>query len=196
MTELTRRAALAGVAATTLMPLAAATPVRAAAPLADKQNASFYRYNVGTHQITVVCDGVATVNLSDNYATGATKEEIGKVLAEHHLPADKMTHSFNPVVVNTGPKLVVIDTGLGPGPVCAKQGQNRTVPFQPRRGKHRPQHRGHRDHFPLPWRPHQRSSGRRKQACLRKRRDHGAGCRVEVLDGRRRDEQGNGKSHP
>jgi glyoxylase-like metal-dependent hydrolase (beta-lactamase superfamily II) len=124
MTELTRRAALAGVAATTLMPLAAApTPLRAAAPLAEQQNASFYRYNVGTHQITVVCDGVATVNLADNYATGATKEEIGKVFAEHHLPVDKVTHTFNPVVVNTGPKLVVIDTGLGPGQFAQSKGR-------------------------------------------------------------------------
>jgi hypothetical protein len=32
MTELTRRAALAGVAATTLMPLTMAAPARAAAP--------------------------------------------------------------------------------------------------------------------------------------------------------------------
>ena len=36
------------------------------------------------------------------------------MLAESHLPTDKITHTFNPVVVNTGPKLVVIDTGLGP----------------------------------------------------------------------------------
>jgi glyoxylase-like metal-dependent hydrolase (beta-lactamase superfamily II) len=89
------------------------TAARAAAPLAEKQNASFYRYNVGTHQVTVVCDGVATVNLADNYSPNATKDQISKVLADSHLPTDKITHTFSPVVVNTGPKLVVIDTGLG-----------------------------------------------------------------------------------
>lgn len=30
-------------------------------------------------------------------------------------PADKVTHAYTPVVVNTGSKLVVIDTGLGLG---------------------------------------------------------------------------------
>ena len=114
MTELTRRAALAGAAATALMPLAITKAARAAAPLADKQTASFYRYNIGTHQITVVCDGVATINLPDNYVANAPKDEVGKFLAQNQLPPDKVTHTYNPIVVNTGSKLVVVDTGLGP----------------------------------------------------------------------------------
>jgi glyoxylase-like metal-dependent hydrolase (beta-lactamase superfamily II) len=114
MTELTRRAALAGAAATALMPLAMTKAARAAAPLADKQTASFYRYNIGTHQITVVCDGVATINLPDNYVANAPKDEVGKFLAQNQLPPDKVTHTYNPIVVNTGSKLVVVDTGLGP----------------------------------------------------------------------------------
>jgi glyoxylase-like metal-dependent hydrolase (beta-lactamase superfamily II) len=120
MTELSRRAALAGAAASALMKT---TSAGAAAPIAEKQNSSFYRYNVGTHQITVVCDGVATVNLTDNYAANATKDQIGKVFAENHLPSDKVTHSFSPVVVNTGPKLVVIDTGLGPDQFAQSKGR-------------------------------------------------------------------------
>ncbi|QIO34195.1 MBL fold metallo-hydrolase [Bradyrhizobium sp. 1(2017)] len=123
MTEITRRATLAGAAASALLPFVKTSPAHAAAPLADKQNASFYRYNVGTHQVTVVCDGVATVNLTDNYAAGASKDDINKVFAEHHLPTDKVTHTFNPVVVNTGPKLVVIDTGLGPDQFAQTKGK-------------------------------------------------------------------------
>lgn len=126
MTEISRRAALAGAAATALMPLTM-TAARAAAPVAEKQNASFYRYSVGTHQVTVVCDGVATVNLPDNYIANASKEEVGKVFTEAHLPADKVTHTFSPVVVNTGPKLVVIDTGLGPAQF--EQSKGRTGQF-------------------------------------------------------------------
>lgn len=114
MIEITRRATLAGAAASALLPFAKTSPASAAAPPATSQNASFYRYNVGSHQVTVVCDGVATVNLTDNYAAGASKDDINKIFAENHLPTDKVTHTFNPVVVNTGPKLVVIDTGLGP----------------------------------------------------------------------------------
>jgi len=114
MTELTRRAALAGVAATTLMPLTMAAPARAAAPLADKQAASFYRYNLGTYQITVVSDGVTVVPRPDNYVVNASKDEVSKVFVENYLPPDKAAHSFNPIVINTGSKLIVVDTGLGP----------------------------------------------------------------------------------
>jgi glyoxylase-like metal-dependent hydrolase (beta-lactamase superfamily II) len=123
MTEISRRATLAGAAASALMPFVKIAPANAAAPLAEKQNASFYRYSIGTHQITVVCDGVATINLPDNYASNASKDDIGKVFAEYHLPTDKVTHSFNPVVINTGPKLVVIDTGLGPDQFVQSKGK-------------------------------------------------------------------------
>ena len=71
MTEHTRRAALVGAAATALAPLAIATAARAAVPLATKQAASFYRYNVGTHQITVVNDGVTVIPRPDNYVANA-----------------------------------------------------------------------------------------------------------------------------
>ena len=123
MTEITRRATLAGAAASALLPFVKTSPASAAAPPAATQNASFYRYNVGSHQITVVCDGVATVNLTDNYAAGASKDDINKIFAENHLPTDKVTHTFNPVVVNTGPKLVVIDTGLGPDQFAQTKGK-------------------------------------------------------------------------
>jgi glyoxylase-like metal-dependent hydrolase (beta-lactamase superfamily II) len=121
MTELTRRAALAGVAATTLMPLSM-SPARANAPQATKQAPSFYRYNVGTHQITVVSDGVTMIPRPDNYVVNASKDEVGKVFAENFLPPDKATHSYNPIVINTGSKLVVVDTGLGPATLEQSKG--------------------------------------------------------------------------
>jgi len=123
MIELTRRAALAGAGAAALTPFVKTAPASAAAPIADKQAASFYRYNVGTHQITVVCDGVATINLPDNYVANASKDDVGKVFAESQLPPDKVTHTYSPVVVNTGPKLVVIDTGLGPAQLEQSKGK-------------------------------------------------------------------------
>jgi glyoxylase-like metal-dependent hydrolase (beta-lactamase superfamily II) len=123
MIELTRRAALAGAGASALIPLVKTAPASAAAPIAERQNASFYRYNVGTHQVTVVCDGVSTVNLPDTYVANATKDQVGKILAESQLPADKVTHTFSPIVVNTGSKLVVIDTGLGPDQFAQSKGR-------------------------------------------------------------------------
>jgi hypothetical protein len=51
--KLTRRHALAGAAAIAATPFLPSAPVRAAAPVADKQAPSFYRYKVGDIQVTV-----------------------------------------------------------------------------------------------------------------------------------------------
>jgi hypothetical protein len=48
--EISRRDALAGAAAVAAAPLLAATAGRAAAPVAEKQAPSFYRYKVGDIQ--------------------------------------------------------------------------------------------------------------------------------------------------
>jgi glyoxylase-like metal-dependent hydrolase (beta-lactamase superfamily II) len=114
MTELTRRTALAGIAASAVVPFSVATPARATAPLADKQAPSFYRYNIGTHQITVVSDGITVGPRPDNYVVNASKDEVSKAFADNYMPSDKATHSYSPIVINTGSKLVVVDTGLGP----------------------------------------------------------------------------------
>jgi len=111
----TRRNLLVGAAGlATLAPLAARTG-QAAAPLADKQNPGWYRYKVGNFEVTVVTDGATTSPLSDAYVGNAPKSDVNAALVANHLPADKVTHAYTPVVVNTGSKLVVIDTGLGLG---------------------------------------------------------------------------------
>ena len=48
-----RRHALAGAAAVAAAPLLSAVPANAAAPVADKQAPSFYRYKVGDAQVTM-----------------------------------------------------------------------------------------------------------------------------------------------
>jgi glyoxylase-like metal-dependent hydrolase (beta-lactamase superfamily II) len=116
MTELTRRGMLSGTAAatvaTTLAPFAETT-TQAAAPPAGKQAPGFYRYKVGTYEITVCTDGSRTFPLPDNFVLNAKKEEVNKALAEAFMEPDKMTIPYNPIVVNTGSKLIVIDTGVG-----------------------------------------------------------------------------------
>jgi glyoxylase-like metal-dependent hydrolase (beta-lactamase superfamily II) len=52
--------------------------------------------------------------MPDNFVRNAKKEEIDAALAAAYMEPGKMTIVFNPVVVNTGGKLVVIDTGNGP----------------------------------------------------------------------------------
>ncbi len=123
MIELTRRTALAGAAATALAPLAAGTSVvQAAAPMAGKQAASFYRYKVGDLEVTVVADGARTIPLPDKLVKNVNKDEVSKALSDAFLDPNKFTILFNPIVVNTGKKLVVIDTGLGPAAYAQSKG--------------------------------------------------------------------------
>jgi len=74
MTEMTRRTALTGVAAAAavaLAPIGVATPVRAAAPAAGKQSPGWYRYKVGSFEITVATDGANRMKLPDDFVKNA-----------------------------------------------------------------------------------------------------------------------------
>ena len=118
MTEPNRRAVLAGAiaagAAATLNPLAAVESAKASTPLQGKQAPGWYRYKVGEIEVTVVTDGARTFPLTDSYVTNVKKEEVSAMLAANFLDPANITNSYSPIVVNTGSKLVLIDTGNGP----------------------------------------------------------------------------------
>jgi glyoxylase-like metal-dependent hydrolase (beta-lactamase superfamily II) len=115
MNEITRRAALSGATAFTAAALAPAWPLTAegAAPATGKQAPGFYRYNVGDFEVTVVTDGVNTFPLPDGFVLNAKKDEVSAALTAAHLDKDKLTIPYTPILVNTGGKLVLIDTGQG-----------------------------------------------------------------------------------
>jgi glyoxylase-like metal-dependent hydrolase (beta-lactamase superfamily II) len=124
MTELTRRTLLAGAAAGAAAPLAASAPGRAAAPLAGTQAPGWYRYKVGSFEITVVTDGVNRFKLPDDMVTNVPKDVVGAALVAHHIEPGMYVTPYNPIVVNTGQKLVVIDTGTGEASLSASKGTN------------------------------------------------------------------------
>jgi glyoxylase-like metal-dependent hydrolase (beta-lactamase superfamily II) len=111
--DLSRRHALAGAAALAATPLFASAPAKAAAPLADKQAPSFYRYKIGDIQVNAISDGAASFPLTDAYVPNARREDVNAALEKAFLPKDKITNFYAPLVINTGGKLVVIDTGNG-----------------------------------------------------------------------------------
>lgn len=115
MTELTRRSMLASTAAVGAAAMAPihAMPALAAAPQTGKQTAGYYRYKVGSYEITVVTDGSTTNPLPDNFVTNQKKEDVNSALAAAFMEKDKITIRYSPIVVNTGSKLIVIDTGTG-----------------------------------------------------------------------------------
>jgi len=120
--ELTRRHALAGAAAIAAAPLLPSLPARAAAPVADKQAPSIYRYKVGDALVTVISDGVNTFPLADSFVVNAKKEEVNAALEKAYMPKDKVSIQFAPLVINNAGKLVVIDTGNGPAAFASSKG--------------------------------------------------------------------------
>src|SRR5262252_7465431 len=127
MTELTRRTLLASTAAATAvaaLPLTTGRPGHAAAPPAGTQAPGWYRYKVGSFEITVVTDGVNRFKLPDNMVANATRDEVNAALLAAHMEADVFVGPYNPIVVNTGAKLVVIDTGTGEAAHKASKGAN------------------------------------------------------------------------
>src|SRR6185295_18448706 len=121
MIQLTRRSLLASSAAAGAV-LSFALPAHAAAPAAGKQAPGFYRYKVGDIEVTVVTDGVIRGKLADNFVTNVKVEEVKAALAAAHLSPDIFNNTFTPVVLNTGGKLVLIDTGVGEGGFNATKG--------------------------------------------------------------------------
>ena len=89
-----------------------AAPAAAKAPLAGVQAPSFYRFKLGEFEVTALHEGAFTRPLDANFVRNAPLEEVQKVLAEAFLPTDKLTISFTTLVVNTGSKLVLLDTGF------------------------------------------------------------------------------------
>ena len=112
MLNLSRRSLLTGAAAATLAPVTI-VPAIAAAPPAEKQNPGVYRYKIGTHQISVVTDGVNRQPLPDTLVTNVKKEDVQAMLAASYLDPSMFFNPYTPVVVNAGSKLIVIDTGNG-----------------------------------------------------------------------------------
>jgi len=113
MTILTRRSLLCGAAATALAPIGLSLPSWAEAPTAGKQVTSWYRYKLGDFEVSVVTDGIARFKFADDHVGNKTRAEVNAALAAEHLEPDVMTTPYNPVVINTGSKLVLIDTGTG-----------------------------------------------------------------------------------
>src|SRR5665647_1181693 len=107
MAILSRRAVLGG--AVTAAAAAISPPARAAAPQSGKQAPGFYRYKVGSIEITVVNDGVSRMPITDGFVENASKDEVNAVLAAQFMERDLYAGPYNPIVINTGSKLALVD---------------------------------------------------------------------------------------
>ncbi len=99
-------------------------PALAKAPMATTQAPYFYRFKIGDFLGTIVSDGTLPLgNPYENYR-GLTPEQMDKQLAENFLPTNNVVLEQNVLVLYTGNKLILFDTGMGPlkifGPTTGK----------------------------------------------------------------------------
>lgn len=75
----------------------------------------FYRQKIGDATLTVVSDGTAPLAaLLPTWGANPDRQaEFAGALAEYSVPATNTVNHFNPVVVDNGGKLTLIDTGRG-----------------------------------------------------------------------------------
>jgi glyoxylase-like metal-dependent hydrolase (beta-lactamase superfamily II) len=110
MTTPTRRDVLAASAAA----LAASTVQgNATAPVSGQATPGVYRYRIGTFELTALYDGIWYRPINDAFIRNAPFAEVESALDKAFMPHDKLTTPFTTLIVYTGSKLVLLDTGTG-----------------------------------------------------------------------------------
>ena len=183
---LSRRAVLGASAAVAAS--MAAPPLRAAAPQAGKQAPAFYRYKVGSIEITVVNDGVSRMPIGEGFVSNASKDQVNAALEAAFLEKDFYAGPYNPIVINTGSQACPRRHRYGRGGLPGEQGAQRPASAQPGGRRHRRERHRCRHRLALSRRPHQRPAQSRQFDRLSECGNSGAGERAQFLDGRRRDE--------
>ncbi len=96
--------ALAALSVTTLLSTA-----NAAGPMQKTQAAGFFRMPLGDFEVTAISDGTVKLPMKD-LLVNITPAQIDAALAKGHI-AHPIETSVNAYLINTGTKLVLIDTG-------------------------------------------------------------------------------------
>ena len=139
--SMTRRSfALAAVGGAVLPAL----PAAAKAPAAGAQAAGIYRVKVGTIEVTVLNDGSAA--LPTKYLLRRPGRRRPSSWTPRSRPGEEMAPTtFNEWLINTGDKLVLVDTGYstGAGPMAGKlpegpRGRRPSIPADDRCRRHHP----------------------------------------------------------
>ncbi|MBR0975548.1 MULTISPECIES: MBL fold metallo-hydrolase [Bradyrhizobium] len=115
MTDLNRRHLLAGAAAVGAAAVTGLRPniANASVPQTGTQAPGFYRYKVGSYECTSINDGARTFPMPDKFVVNVPKDEALAAGEASYMPKGMVTVPFNPQLINTGSKLVLIDTGNG-----------------------------------------------------------------------------------
>jgi glyoxylase-like metal-dependent hydrolase (beta-lactamase superfamily II) len=97
----------------------------ARAPKVGTQPSYFYRFGLGSAEVTVVSDGPLPLGPPKGTFIGVPDDEVKKMLTDNFLSPDNVVVEQNSPIVNMGDKLVLFDTGMGTskafGPTTGRQ---------------------------------------------------------------------------
>ena len=109
--ELSRRDILIGASAASF---AATLPAHAKAPMQNTQAPGVYRFKVGAFEATVISDGPLIMGPPQaDVFVGLSKDDFIKALDDNFLASDSLALEQNMLLLNTGDRLVLFDTGAG-----------------------------------------------------------------------------------
>jgi glyoxylase-like metal-dependent hydrolase (beta-lactamase superfamily II) len=111
--SLSRRAAVLGGGVLGVSTMLGAGSALARMPMQTAQVPYFYRFPVGAFQATVLSDGPLAIGPPADTMKGQTKEELTKALSDNFLPTDNVVLEQNALVLNTGTRLALFDSGMG-----------------------------------------------------------------------------------
>jgi glyoxylase-like metal-dependent hydrolase (beta-lactamase superfamily II) len=111
MSGVTRRSVLVASAAATLT--AQTGYAVAEAPAANTATPGIYRYKIGSYELTALYDGIWYRPITDKFIRNASFADVEHALDAAFMPHDKLATPFTTLIVNTGKRLVLIDTGTG-----------------------------------------------------------------------------------
>ena len=92
-----------------------------------------HRYKVGDIEVTVLSDGFRMVPVNGNYLSNASADDLAKALAAAGQPTDKMKNTYSPIVLTTGGKRVLFDTGNGSAAAAESNNERGTLNGSQRR---------------------------------------------------------------
>jgi glyoxylase-like metal-dependent hydrolase (beta-lactamase superfamily II) len=88
-------------------------PAFAKGPVLGTQAPYFYRFKFGTAEATIVSDGPLPLGDPHKNFNGLSTAEMDKQLTDNFLPLENAVLEQNVLILNTGDRMVLFDTGMG-----------------------------------------------------------------------------------
>src|ERR1700738_5248143 len=109
----TRRAVLAGSVCAAARVMAPRPASGGMAPI-HRQVPGLYRFRIGLFELTAINDGVWNLPIDDKFVPNVAFAQVQQAISAAFIPTpDHLPLPFTALLVNTGARVVLIDTGTG-----------------------------------------------------------------------------------